>query len=60
MHYLKSSDPSLRGQFPFFTGDDLKKPLRFYLEQAGQVLCSVLEQYKTIYGKSEVDQKLLI
>jgi len=60
MEYQRSDDPSLRGQFPFYMQDGLAKPFASYLDAAKQAVVSTVEQYKTIYGKSTVDQRLLI
>lgn len=60
IQYQNSSDPTLRGSFPFFVGEGASKPLKSYVEQAKEILAKTVEEYKMIYGKSTVDQTLLI
>lgn len=55
MQYLKSTDPGLRGEFPFFMEKGCVRPLQDYFEEAKTCLVKTVEQYKNIYGKSVVD-----
>lgn len=45
---------------PFSTNKDSVKPLSDYIEDAKLTLVKVIHQYRNIYGKSVVDQTLLI
>ena len=60
MSYLQSDDSNLRGQFPFFVKKNIEKSFNDCMESARKSLILTVENYKHIYGKSMVDQTLLI
>lgn len=60
MNYTSSQDESLRGKYPFFNKRNCSNDLEDYLAAAKENLVRCLEQYKIIYGKSMIDQKLLV
>ena len=60
MSYLSSKDPSLRGTFPFFMGETKALKLDEYKDLAKNLLLDTVRQYKNLYGKSMLDQTLLI
>ena len=45
---------------PFQIKENSVKPLSTYIEDAKHTLVKVIDQYRNIYGKSVVDQTLLI
>lgn len=60
MQYLSSRDKALRGTFPFYVEENCVEPMQHYMDSANKALVETVEQYKTIYGKSVVDQTLLV
>jgi hypothetical protein len=59
MKYLKSTDETVRSHLPFYINKDRKgmHPLSHYTELAKQHLVEAVIGYKSIYGKSNVDQR---
>jgi len=43
MTYLKSTDPSLRGSFPFFNAPNVARPLNEYFDLAKEALVKTVE-----------------
>mmetsp|Transcript_2682 Transcript_2682/g.4516 ORF Transcript_2682/g.4516 Transcript_2682/m.4516 type:complete len:264 (-) Transcript_2682:972-1763(-) len=58
--YKRANDPLLRGSFPFHQAPNCVPKLDSFVREAEKTLARTIEEYKVIYGKSEVDQRLLI